>query len=107
MFGPRPTVGAMEAEGQATPELIFEEPPRVQRRQRQGRSPLGLWLAELRNYPGEWARYPQRCGSAASVNIRDGSRYDVKAGEFETTTRNRNQQDGSCDLYARYIGTES
>jgi hypothetical protein len=83
------------------PELIFEEPPALQCAGRPaGKTPLGLWLAELRNHPGVWAKYPEQVSGGVPTRIRQGN-YGVAAGEFEVTVRNAGKR---CDLYVRYVG---
>ncbi len=85
------------------PELIFEEPPPQTRRR--GNSPVGLWLASLREHPGQWAKYPERVGTGTASNIKRGKGLGVTPGEFEVVTRN--QADDKCWMYARYAGGES
>jgi len=83
--------------------LIFEEPPPKERGPgaAPGQSPMGLWLAELRNHPNAWAKYPERVHCAVMTRIRSG-KYGVGVGEYEASGRNTIK--GRCDLYARYIG---
>jgi hypothetical protein len=86
-----------------TVELIFEEPPDDGRGHRPGKTPVGQWLASLREHPGQWAKFPkeQMSGSAAGV-IRRGQGYGVKKGEFEAASRSTTNK--RFWLYARYVG---
>lgn len=91
-----------------TTDLIFEEPPPKGRGpgRSAGDSPIGEWLASLREHPGEWSRFPDSVHPNAVTYITEGRKYGVRfAGEFEATGR---KVVGSVmkrvDLYARYIG---
>jgi len=88
-------------------ELVFEEPPPVTRgRYSRGASPLGMWLAALRDHPGEWAKYPEPVSPATPCDIRGGRNYGAVAGEFETRPVNiTGSKPLRVTLYARYVGT--
>jgi hypothetical protein len=67
----------------------------------------GKWQAitsELRSRPGEWARVDTVSNTAFATMLKQGKLGDAEPGEFEATCR-RND-DGSYDIYARYVGTE-
>lgn len=88
-----------------TPELIPEDPPPIKRAgsgARAGQTPVGLWLAALRDTPGVWHRYPDRVHARAPASISRG-RYGVEPGEFEALSRNLDDR-GRGLLYARYVG---
>ena len=86
-------------------DLIFEDPlPAARSGSRAGESPLGLWLAALRDHPGQWAKYADAMSAATCTVIRQGKRHGVKPGEFEV----RQVAVGDTRkvwLYARYVGT--
>lgn len=90
-------------------ELIFEEPPNPGRGPGGGNaSPIAAWLDELRQHPNQWAKYPERVHHNTVTFIRTGRNYGVTAGEFEVTGRDIKYEPTSrCDLFARYIGSES
>jgi len=92
-------------------ELIFEEPPKPNPGGGRpvGASPIGRFLAALREHPGRWARFPQAHDgrgllSRKVTDINRGNRYGVQAGEFEATSR---KVGDSFYLYAKYVGGES
>ena len=87
-------------------DLIFEEPPPILRGAgNAGKSPLGLWLAALRQHPGQWARWPEPVWPTTSTDIRKGRSRAVEAGEFETRTVVIASGEKRVTLYVRYVGT--
>lgn len=92
----------------SAPDLIFEEPPSKTPGGGPvaGSSPFGLWLAALRDHPGQWAKYPEARYAGDATAVRNGGRYGVKAGEFETRTVGTGAG-RRVWIYARYIGGES
>lgn len=87
--------------------IVFEDPPeRNHGGPAAGQSAVGLWLAELRQHPNTWARYPALVWAASGTHIRRGGRYGVKPGEFEVRTVGQ-PDTYKVSLYARYIGGES
>lgn len=88
-----------------TDDLIFEEPPKPSHSPgvRQGNSPVGRWLASLRDHPGSWAKYPDPLSQGVGTTIRKGRGYGVEAGEFEVRTVNiPDSPTHLVNLYARY-----
>ncbi len=90
-----------------TPEIVFADPPPTKKGPgSRGQSPLGLWLAALRDHPGRWAEFPQPMSSTVATQIKQGKRCGVRPGEFEVTRRSTG--DGKTyRLFARYVGGES
>ncbi len=88
-------------------ELTFEEPPPATRgRNSRGQSPLGLWLAALRDHPGVWAKYPVPTYASAGPQINRGKNYGASAGEYETRAVSiTGTKPLRVTLYARYVGT--
>lgn len=87
--------------------LIFEEPPVIRGGgYPAGSSPLGQWLASLRDHPGQWAKWPEPRSATDATNIKRGIQYGVQAGEFEVRTT-KIEGASKRTLYARYIGGES
>lgn len=88
-------------------EIIFEEPPTPARGNgpSAGSSPLGKWLASLRDHPGYWARWSSPVWSGTTTTIKRGEGYGVKPGEFEVALRKADG--GKFHLYARYVGDQS
>lgn len=88
------------------PELIFvEAPPAGSGGRSVPRSPIALWLADLREHPNVWARYPERVGRTTPNGIITGGYSGIAAGEYEAVGRNLDPK--KCDLYVRYIGADS
>jgi len=88
-------------------ELTFEEPPPSARGcKSRGKSPLGLWLAALRDHPGVWAKYPEPTYASAAPQINRGKNYGASAGEYETRAVSiAGTKPLRVTLYARYVGT--
>lgn len=86
-------------------DLIFEEPPSKipTGGPVAGSSPFGLWLAALRHHPGQWAKYPEARYAGDATVVRNGDRYGVEAGEYETRTVNA-EIGRRVWIYARYVG---
>lgn len=89
-------------------DLIFEEPPvTATGPHSQGNSPVGLWLAALRDHPGRWAKFPDTVPLGLSSRIKKGDRYGAKAGEFEVRMSYIGAPPPRVWLYARYVGGQS
>lgn len=86
----------------ATPELIFEEPPTAKR----GRSAdpaMVAWLDALRAHPGQWAKYPiEQLTRSLATRLNKAGYGGFEAGDFEATARKATNN--RVWLYARYVG---
>lgn len=87
-------------------DLIFEEPPVLHGGGMvRGSSPMGQWLAALRQHPGQWAKFPEPKSATIATHIKRGTCYGVQHGEFETRTVKIDGDSSRRTFYARYVGT--
>jgi hypothetical protein len=80
-------------------EIVWEEPPEAQL------ATKGKWgrlLAPFRDRPGQWGRVPGKHNTSTSHNIRRGTFNGIGKDEFEAVIRNT--ENGTGDLYVRYVG---
>lgn len=64
----------------------------------------GKWTRicdELRERPGHWAKVETASSTAYATMLKQGKLGDARPGEFEATTRRR--EDGDYDIYARCV----
>lgn len=79
-------------------EIIWQAPP--PKAKGAGRKPgrMAAFVAELEKRPGAWAIYPYSTNPGTGAQLK--SRYSL-----DVTYRSR--PDGTCDIYARWIGEAS
>jgi hypothetical protein len=87
--------------------IKWEEPPA--RKTREGSGKYGPIAAALRSRPAQWAVIGEwikpRSAESAAYKIRSGKGHFSPAGTFEAVARRK--PDGTCVLYARYVGEQS
>lgn len=86
--------------------IIFEDPPPDGRKTPKARSgEFTAWLANLRRYPGTWAKYHRPCSPGNASHIRKGDSFSIRPGEYEVRTLNI-PGDSKVILYARFVGDD-
>ena len=90
-------------------ELIFEEPPVVDKTRNGAPSKYADWLNAVRQHPGVWVKWPDPFATKGSAysranDIRAGKLSGCDLGEFDARGRT---VDGQFFLYVRYVGGAS